>query len=85
MSSPAEKDLRVLADDKLILGSIRRGVTTRVKEVIIPLYSAVERPQTPAGVVRPSLGLPSQKRCRPFAEGSEEGHRCDPELGTPLL
>ena len=86
-SSPVEKDLGVLVDEKLdmsqqcalaarkancVLGCMKKGVASREKEVIVPLYSALVRPHLQY-CVQP--GAPSTERTwSSRGVGPEEGH-----------
>ncbi|GAB0175851.1 mitochondrial enolase superfamily member 1 [Grus japonensis] len=87
-SSPEEKDLGVLVDEKLnmsrqralaaqkancILSCIKRGVTSRSREVILTLYSALMRPHL-AGVLHPAPESPVQEGHEPVGVSPEEGH-----------
>jgi len=84
-SSPAEKYLGVLVDEKLnisqksvlaawkangILGCIKRGVTNRMRKEIVTLCSAIMR--VPSAVLRSDLGLRAQERNRASEVGPEE-------------
>ncbi|GAB0195117.1 mitochondrial enolase superfamily member 1 [Grus japonensis] len=97
-SSPKEKDLGVLTDEKLnmsrqcalaaqkanhVLGCIKRGVASRSREVILPLYSALVRPCLEYCI---QLWGPQYRRDIELLEASpEEGHEADWRAGAPLL
>ena len=96
-SSPEEKDLGLLIDKKLnitcqcvltaekasqITGCITRSVASRLREVILPLYSTLVRPAP--GVRRPALEPSAQERHGAVGAGPEEGHKNGQRNGTLL-
>jgi len=93
-SSPEEKDLGVLGDEKLnmmcqcalavqkvncLLGCIKRSMAGRSREVILPLYCALVRPRLESCIL---LWSPQHKKDMELSRG---GHKDDPRDGTPLL
>ncbi|GAB0187001.1 cAMP-dependent protein kinase inhibitor alpha [Grus japonensis] len=91
-SSPEEKDLGVLAVEKLnmiwqcalaaqkanrVLGFIKRGVTSRSREVILPCYSTLTRSYLEYCVQLWGHGA--------VGVSPEEGHEDDQGAGAPLL
>ncbi|GAB0196735.1 mitochondrial enolase superfamily member 1 [Grus japonensis] len=95
-SSPEEKDLGVLIDEKLnmsqqcalaaqkanrVLGCVSSSVTSRSREGILPLCSALGRPPCSAAS---SSGGPSTRRTWSCWSESRGGHGDDARAGAPL-
>ena len=96
-SSPAERDLGVLIDEKLdmsrqcalaaqkanrALGCIKRSVASRSREGILPLCSALVRPHLQCCLLRWGL---STRRTWSCWSGSRGGYKNDPRAGAALL
>ncbi|PKU26725.1 rna-directed dna polymerase from mobile element jockey- hypothetical protein [Limosa lapponica baueri] len=91
-SSPEEKDLGVLVDENLnmswqcalaaqkvshILGCIKKSVTSRVREVSLPLCSH----ETPPELLCPALESPTEEEHGPVGARPEKDHEDDQSEG----
>ncbi|GAB0193759.1 cAMP-dependent protein kinase inhibitor alpha [Grus japonensis] len=96
-SSPEEKDLRVLVGEQLnmtqqcvlaaqkanrVLGCITSRVTSRSREGILPLCSALLRPPCSAAS---SSGVSNVRHTWSCQNKSRGGHEDDQRAGAPLL
>jgi len=96
LSRPGEKDLGILVHIRLnmswqyalaaqkanrILGCIKRSMTSRLREVILPLCSH----ETPPRILCPLLEPSTQEGHGAVGAGIEEGHEDDQRAGAPLL
>ena len=94
--SPAKNDLGLLVDGKLemsqqralavqkancILGCIKISLSSRLQEGILPLYYALVNPHLEYCV---QIWITQYRRDVDLL-CPEEGHKCDPRVGTPLL
>ena len=95
-NSPEEKDLGMLIDDRFnmsrqcaleaqkancILSYIKRSVTSRSREVVLPPCSH----ETPSRELYPFLEPPTQDGYGVDEAGPEEGHKDDQRAGLPPL
>ncbi|PKU42453.1 rna-directed dna polymerase from mobile element jockey-like [Limosa lapponica baueri] len=95
-SSPEEKDLGVLMDERLnmswqcalaaqkancILCCIKRSMASRSREVILPPCSG----ETPPGILQAALESSTQEGHGPVWTGPVEGHKNGQRAGAPLL
>ena len=96
-SSPAERDLGVLIDERLdmsrqcalaaqranrVLGCIRRSVASRLRGDSAPLLCSGE---TSPGVLRSTLVPSAREGHGTVGAGPKEGYKNDPRAGAPLL
>ena len=98
-SSPAEKDLGVLIDEKLSMSSVHlQQCTLAASNTNYILGSnrkgvaskarkvtASSPCEASAAALRPDLGPPTEERYGAFGKGPEEDHKDNQNVGAPLL